>query len=112
MSAVHLSAPVSAAPHGVDLAARNLARPAADVAAEVEGLFVALLIKQMRQTMSGEGFIPGDDSDIVGGLFDQYLGEHIAAAGGLGLARSLTQQLPGGEAAEGAAGLPQRSTFR
>jgi flagellar protein FlgJ len=66
----------------------------AEAAEQFESVFLALVLKQMRQSSFGDGLIPGDDGDIVGGMFDQYMAEHISAGGGMGLAESLAGQLP------------------
>jgi flagellar protein FlgJ len=58
-------------------------------AEQVESMFASLLIKSMRQTLGGEGLFPGDKSDALGSMFDQYLGEEIAKGGGIGLAHAL-----------------------
>jgi Rod binding domain-containing protein len=68
-------------------------RSTADAVQQFEAVFVSLVLKQMRQSLSGEGLIPGDSGDIVGGLFDQYLGQHISDSGGFGLAESLLRSL-------------------
>lgn len=57
---------------------------AEDVAAEFESLFVSLLLKEMRSTLQ-DGLFGGESSDSYGGLFDMYLGRHLAQAGGIGL---------------------------
>ncbi len=59
-----------------------------DVARQMEGLFVSMLLKTMRETMASEMF-EGDGADVWGGMFDQALGEQIAAGGGLGLVEQL-----------------------
>jgi hypothetical protein len=63
----------------------------AEIATEFEGLVLSQLLQQMR-TAGGEeaALFPGDTSDTLGGLFDQYLGQFLAARGGLGLARQWT----------------------
>lgn len=61
-----------------------------EMALEFEATFMSMLLKQMRESSEGEdGFFPGDSSDIQGGLFDLYLGRHIADAGGIGLAAAV-----------------------
>ncbi|AMV21581.1 rod-binding protein [Planctomyces sp. SH-PL14] len=60
-----------------------------EAAKQLESLFVSLLLKEMRQTIGSEDGFAGDKSDTIGGLFDQYMGEHMAAGGGLGIADSL-----------------------
>ena len=52
-----------------------------------EGLFMSMMIKQLRETGSGEGLFPGDASDTYGGMFDMFLGDHLAASGDIGLER-------------------------
>ncbi len=60
-------------------------------ASDMEAMFLSLLLKQMRSSEQGEGLFAGDKSDLLGSMFDQYLGEHLAAAGGLGLATMMRQ---------------------
>ncbi|TVS18222.1 MAG: hypothetical protein EA424_11345 [Planctomycetaceae bacterium] len=68
--------------------------PAAEeAAAAFEGLFVTMLLKQMRESLNGEGLFAGENSDTLGGLFDLYLGDHIAQSGGFGLARAVESYL-------------------
>lgn len=62
------------------------------LAQEFESLFVSQLIKEMRQS-SEEGLFPGDESDTFGGMFDMFLGRHIAENGGIGLADSIRSAL-------------------
>lgn len=64
-----------------------------DVAQQLEAVFISMLIKEMRTAGSEEGLFAGDASDTFGGLFDQFMGDHIASVGGLGLSRILDQQL-------------------
>jgi flagellar protein FlgJ len=63
------------------------------VAAEFEALFVSLLLKEMRQTVGGDGLFPGESSDVYGGLFDLYLGKHVAHHCGLGIERMVATYL-------------------
>ena len=60
-------------------------------ASEFESIFVSMMIKEMRQTQSGEGLFPGDNSDTLGGMFDMLMGQHVADGGGIGLADFLKQ---------------------
>lgn len=61
-----------------------------EMAREFEATFLSTLLKEMRQPATGEdGIFPGDSSDIQGGLFDLYLGRHLAEAGGIGIANSI-----------------------
>ncbi|SFI36395.1 rod-binding protein [Planctomicrobium piriforme] len=61
-----------------------------ELAKQFEGVFTSMLLKQMRQSSAeGEGLFPGDASDTYGGMFDMYLGQHIAESGGIGMAESI-----------------------
>ena len=51
----------------------------------MEGLFASLLLKEMRSSGGEGGLFGGDSSDVMGGMFDQYMGQAIADAGGLGI---------------------------
>ena len=85
------------------IATRTIARAAesakdirADKAAkEFESIFVSMMIKEMRQTQSGEGLFPGDNSDTFGGMFDMLMGQQIAEGGGIGLAYFLKKTANG-----------------
>lgn len=52
---------------------------------EFEGVFMSMIVKQLRETDNGEGFFPGDHSDTYGGMFDMYMGQHIARGADTGL---------------------------
>lgn len=67
-------------------AAKNDAAANAKVASEFEGMLVSILLKQMRQTIGGDGLFAGENSDTYGGLFDLYMSDHISQSGGLGIA--------------------------
>lgn len=66
----------------------------AKAAQDFEGMLVSILLKQMRQTIGGDGLFAGENSDAYGGLFDLYMGEHIARSGGLGIAGMIEAYLP------------------
>ncbi len=53
---------------------------------DFESLFISMLLKEMRQTGEGDGLFGGEASDTYGGIFDLYFSQHLANAGGLGLA--------------------------
>ena len=84
--------PDVAMPNLIDNAAESLARRAESresksveqVAAEFESMFVSLVLKEMRQTLQ-EPMFAGDAGDSLGGLFDMYVGKHLADNGGLGI---------------------------
>ena len=89
-----LGAPVDVLAGRAESLAGNRGAVSADTAREFEAVFASLLLKQMRQSLGGESLIPSDNGDIVGGMFDLYLGQHISAAGGLGLTELLQQSVP------------------
>jgi flagellar protein FlgJ len=64
-----------------------------DMARELESTFLSMLLKEMRQTLEGEGLFPGDTGDVQGGLFDLFLGKHLADSGGVGLAAAVQRQM-------------------
>jgi Rod binding domain-containing protein len=58
-----------------------------EAAAAVEGIFVSMLVGEMKKTLGEGGFFgnsPG--SQIFDGMFERLMGEEIARKGGLGLA--------------------------
>ncbi len=63
------------------------------VATGFESLFVSLLVKQMRQTLDSDTMFGQDNADILGGLFDFAMGQHLAKAGALGIGKMLRQHL-------------------
>lgn len=77
-------------------------------AEEFEAVFVSLMLKSMRQSMSKEMF-QGDDSDTFGGLFDSFMGQHIAEQGGIGLNQFFDSLTKLGENSDLAAAGSQKS---
>jgi peptidoglycan hydrolase FlgJ len=57
-----------------------------------ESMFATMMLKQMRESLEG-GLFPGDTGDVLGGLFDHYMGEHIAGNGGFGVGDMIRHQL-------------------
>lgn len=61
---------------------------------ELEGVFLATLLRQMRQTVWRSDFIPqSSGEDIFRGLFELEIGSRMAQRGGLGVAEALYSQL-------------------
>ena len=56
-----------------------------NAASEFETLFANLLLKEMRKTLEPETLFGKDPGDVYGGLFDMFLGQAVAQAGGLGV---------------------------
>lgn len=59
-----------------------------DAGEQFEGVFLSLLLKEMRKTV-GDGVFGGDSTDTIGGLFDLTLGQELGRSGGLGISESL-----------------------
>jgi hypothetical protein len=58
-------------------------RKQAETARGFEATLLGQLIKEMRTSDDPEGgLFPGDTGDVYGGLFDLYLGQYLADAGG------------------------------
>jgi Rod binding domain-containing protein len=70
-------------------AAQDLARQK-EAATQLEGVFVSMLLKTMRETMTEGEMFGNDTADIWGGIFDQTMGDAIAKEGGLGMAEQLS----------------------
>jgi Rod binding domain-containing protein len=60
---------------------------------QFEQLFLSQILKEMRRTLEPDGLFGKDSGDVLGGIFDLYLGKHLAGAGGLGLGAMLQQHL-------------------
>jgi len=94
MSPVHV--PMTAL--GMDLSAvASMARSsdgrAIDTVAQgFESMFVSLLVKQMRQTLEPGTLFSQDPGDVLGGLFDHFLGQHLAQQGALGIGALVRKQ--------------------
>jgi flagellar protein FlgJ len=72
-----------------------------DAAQGFESVFLSMLLKEMRQTLEPGSLFGNDSSDIYGGLFDQFMAQHLAQGKGMGLGQALMKQL-GPKAAHGA----------
>jgi Rod binding domain-containing protein len=91
--------PLPALPPGLDPALLsatgrpNDARAIDAVATGFESMFASLLVKQMRQGLEPDTLFGGDQSEVLSGLFDFFLGQHVAQAGGLGIGAMIRAQL-------------------
>src|SRR5215510_9375547 len=63
------------------------------VAQEFESVFTSIMLKEMRKTLETGSLFGEDSSDIYGGMFDQFMGQHMSNAGGMGLANMVRQAL-------------------
>lgn len=61
---------------------------------QMEGIFLAVLMRQMRQTIWKNDFLPeGAGEDIFRGLYELEVGERMAQRGGFGISDALFEQL-------------------
>ena len=65
----------------------------AEIMKEFESVMLSMVLKQMRESSSEDGMFPGDNSGTLGGMFDTYMGEHLAESGGFGLMDSFSGKL-------------------
>ena len=63
------------------------------VAKDFESVFASMLLKEMRNTLEPGVLFSGDSGDVYGGLFDQFMGQHMSESGGLGLSNMIRQAL-------------------
>ena len=63
------------------------------VAQEFESLFVSMLLKNMRTSMSEEGLFGSDSSDTYGGIFDLFMSRHLAQGSPLGVGEMVKSYL-------------------
>jgi len=54
---------------------------------------MSIMLKQIRETLEPGSFFGSDSADVYGGLFDLYMGQHLAQAGGVGIAAMIKRQL-------------------
>ncbi|MEL7497674.1 MAG: rod-binding protein [Planctomycetota bacterium] len=65
------------------------------IASDFESMFVSLMLKEMRNTLDSEGggLFAGEGSDSYGGMFDMFMGQHLAEAKPLGIADAIETYL-------------------
>jgi Rod binding domain-containing protein len=63
------------------------------VAARFEAVMASILLSEMRRGSSLQLFGESAGAQVFEGIFDQMLGESLAARGGLGLARSVEDSI-------------------
>lgn len=74
---------------------RNDAHSAAakeHVKSEFESVFSSILLKQLRESLE-EGMFGAEASDSYGTMFDMFMGQHLAQAGGVGISKYLDNYL-------------------
>jgi Rod binding domain-containing protein len=63
------------------------------LARQFESVFMAQMVKEMRQTLEPDTLFGNDPGDVYGGMFDLFMGKHLAQAGGIGLAKVLERHM-------------------
>lgn len=60
-------------------------------AQEFESVFLSLLLKEMRNTLDTKdgGLFGSEETDSFGGMFDMFMGQHLAEAQPLGIADAI-----------------------
>ncbi len=64
-----------------------------DAAKGFESVFLTMLLKEMRQTLEPGSLFGSDGGDVYGGLFDQFMAQHLTQGKGMGIAQALMKQL-------------------
>lgn len=80
------------------------------VARQVEGMFVQMMLKSMREALPKDGMFSSDQTRLYTSMYDQQIAQHMTAGKGLGLADQMVKQM-GGEAqapVEDAAQVPMK----
>lgn len=84
------------------------------VGVEFEGVFLSMMLKEMRNSLEGGGFFGEESSDTYGGMFDLFIGKHLAEAKPLGISDMLLEQYSKGNSMPGNADVtsqPPRTSF-
>ncbi|MFN3191403.1 MAG: rod-binding protein [Aureliella sp.] len=71
------------------------------VGKEMEGVFLSMLLKEMRNSLE-DGFFGKEGSDTYGGMFDMFIGQHLAESKPLGLSDTLLNQYKKNQSSFGA----------
>lgn len=61
------------------------------VGTDFESVFMSMMIKEMRNSLDG-GFFGEESSDTYGGMFDLFIGKHLAESRPLGIANMMLDQ--------------------
>jgi flagellar protein FlgJ len=69
-----------------------------EVARQFESLFVAMMLKAMRDAVPKDGLFGSNQLDTYQSMFDQQLALDMSRSGGIGLAELIERQLAGSAA--------------
>ena len=68
------------------------------VARQVEGMFVQMMLKSMREALPKDGLFSSDSTRLYTSMYDQQIAQQMTAGKGLGLAEMMVKQMMGGQA--------------
>ncbi|POT99688.1 MULTISPECIES: flagellar assembly peptidoglycan hydrolase FlgJ [Enterobacteriaceae] len=67
------------------------------VARQVEGMFVQMMLKSMREALPKDGLFSSDSTRMYTSMYDQQIAQQMTAGKGLGLAEMMVKQMSGGQ---------------
>lgn len=67
------------------------------VARQVEGMFVQMMLKSMREALPKDGLFSSDQTRLYTSMYDQQIAQQMTAGKGLGLADMMVKQMTGGQ---------------
>ncbi|EPC0820990.1 flagellar assembly peptidoglycan hydrolase FlgJ [Escherichia albertii] len=79
-----------------ELKAKASEDPAANirpVARQVEGMFVQMMLKSMREALPKEGLFSSEHTRLYTSMYDQQIAQQMTAGKGLGLAEMMVEQM-------------------
>ncbi|XTZ36913.1 flagellar assembly peptidoglycan hydrolase FlgJ [Salmonella enterica] len=65
------------------------------VARQVEGMFVQMMLKSMREALPKDGLFSSDSTRLYTSMYDQQIAQQMTAGKGLGLADMMVKQMAG-----------------
>lgn len=68
------------------------------VARQVEGMFVQMMLKSMREALPKDGLFSSDSTRLYTSMYDQQIAQSMTAGKGLGLADMMVKQMGGEQA--------------
>ena len=68
------------------------------VARQVEGMFVQMMLKSMREALPKDGMFSSDSTRLYTSMYDQQIAQQMTAGKGLGLAEMMVKQMTEGQA--------------
>ncbi|CCJ92170.1 Flagellar protein FlgJ [peptidoglycan hydrolase] [Cronobacter turicensis 564] len=68
------------------------------VARQMEGMFVQMMLKSMREALPKDGLFSSDQTRLYTSMYDQQIAQQMTAGKGLGLADMMVKQMGGEQA--------------